>query len=397
MNTHIIFIVKSIYPYTFGGFEKFVYHLCRELVDNKINITIILPSFRNKRDLNLQIRNIKYIFLNINLNKFINRRIGRVYELLLGFKASRYIKRHKMQYNFIHAFELAAFFPLLFFNKRTVIVHIFSEGYLFRSVIPIKMKTYFNDFFLKHPIVSIFKMWPIKYIIENSINIINEGSFQTKEIKKLYNCKTKQFFEMGVGVDFTRLSNRNFNIVYSRDNLKLNESDFLVIASHRFVKVKGLDYLIEAVIQLVPQYPQLKLLLVGNGPLENVFKSIVIKNCMENNIFIFSELSEDELYSLYNISDLFISPTFNDDYIIGILEAMCFKLPVISTGQRWLVKDNRNGIIVEKANTSALKESIEFLMNNIELCRTYGRESFEIVKKYDWKYLTKEYIRTYKI
>ena len=69
-------------------------------------------------------------------------------------------------------------------------------------------------------------------------------------------------------------------------------------------------------------------------------------------------------------SDIFVHPTLNDCFPLVLLEAMQNSLPIITTDEGGIpdiVLDKKTGYIVPKANSQALAEKIEILINNAEL------------------------------
>ena len=68
-------------------------------------------------------------------------------------------------------------------------------------------------------------------------------------------------------------------------------------------------------------------------------------------------------------------PTHNECFPLVNLEAMEYKLPVISTNEGGIpsiIEEGKTGYIIEKKNVSALADKIELLLNNPSLCQKMG-------------------------
>ena len=82
---------------------------------------------------------------------------------------------------------------------------------------------------------------------------------------------------------------------------------------------------------------------------------------------------------------MYILPSFNEGLPIGILEAMAYGHPIISTpvgGIPEVLKDGVNGIMVEPGNVEQIGNAIFTLVEHKGLIREYGNHSLEIVQPY---------------
>lgn len=84
-------------------------------------------------------------------------------------------------------------------------------------------------------------------------------------------------------------------------------------------------------------------------------------------------------------TDIFILPTFNECFPLVILEAMEYKLPVISTNEGGIpdvIKDGENGLISIKKDPQSLADCIEKLLINKDLRYRMGEAGYQKFKKY---------------
>jgi glycosyltransferase involved in cell wall biosynthesis len=139
---------------------------------------------------------------------------------------------------------------------------------------------------------------------------------------------------------------------------------------------KGLTYLLDAFAALQAKHvAETSLLLVGDGPEENVLRDRCKQNGLSN--VVFSGFQDaDTLTRLYGLADVFVFPTLGDPFGLVVLEAMACGLPIISTtaageiGGR--VQESVNGFIVPPANTQELFDRMKILACNGELRRSMG-------------------------
>lgn len=83
-------------------------------------------------------------------------------------------------------------------------------------------------------------------------------------------------------------------------------------------------------------------------------------------------------------SDIFIHPTYNDCFPLVLLEAMQYRLPIVTTNEGGIpdvVQDGVNGIICERQNVESLAAAIERLLLNPALRRQMGNAGYEIFRQ----------------
>ena len=68
----------------------------------------------------------------------------------------------------------------------------------------------------------------------------------------------------------------------------------------------------------------------------------------------------------------------------SLIEAAAIAKPIITTdmpGCRSIVKHNYNGLLVRPKNIASLVKNIKFLLDNPDICRTFGRNGRNYVKE----------------
>ena len=88
----------------------------------------------------------------------------------------------------------------------------------------------------------------------------------------------------------------------------------------------------------------------------------------------------EEKNTFFQQADIFILPTMNECFPLVILEAMEYKLPVISTNEGGIpdiVKDGEKGLSSEKQNRVSLADSIAKLLDDEEVRLKMGNAGYE--------------------
>ncbi|MCA0893641.1 glycosyltransferase [Microbulbifer agarilyticus] len=139
----------------------------------------------------------------------------------------------------------------------------------------------------------------------------------------------------------------------------------------RLVEKKGVDILINAMAKLSQHQSNIKLEIMGDGPLEQSLKALVQNHGMTENVSFGGALAHDNVSSWYEKIDYFVFPGKVDsngdmDGIpVVLMEAMMRGVPVIATsvsGIPELVVDGITGTLSEP-DAGALAVSIQNIVN----------------------------------
>lgn len=125
-----------------------------------------------------------------------------------------------------------------------------------------------------------------------------------------------------------------------------------------------------------------KLHIGGNGETEKLCE--YIKEYDMSNLVIYEGwVNEKEKEQLLSNSDVFILPSYIEGVPISILEAMSYKLPIISTtvgGIPEIVQHLKNGFLFSPGQHEKLFSYIKEIIENKETAKEMGAKSFELVK-----------------
>ena len=138
------------------------------------------------------------------------------------------------------------------------------------------------------------------------------------------------------------------------EKYKLSNKYVLLGVANRWSSRKGLKDFIELSKMFDSKYQIILVGLTGNQ----------IKQLPPNIIGIERTESVKELAGLYGVSDVFINPTYEDNFPTTNIEALACGTPVITykTGGSPEAIDNETGIVVEKGDIPTLKLAIERIL-----------------------------------
>jgi len=176
-----------------------------------------------------------------------------------------------------------------------------------------------------------------------------------------------------------------------------NNEIFTILCVARLIERKGIDYLINAIPLVLEKQRDVRLILVGEGNLENELKKLCKDLDLEEYVLFKGRVEHDDLPDLYSSSDVFVLPSKNEGMSNTVLEAMASGLPIITTdtgGTQELIKDN--GIVVHVEDSKTIASAILHLADDYSLCKTMGTISRKIADGLSWKKVAENYLEIYK-
>ncbi len=157
----------------------------------------------------------------------------------------------------------------------------------------------------------------------------------------------------------------------------------------RLTRRKGIFHLIEAVATLSRRYSNLRLIIVGDGPLKKKVLRTIGKTGLKN-IKLEGFVSDKELPAYYATADIYCSPAIHgESFGIVLLEAMANGLPVVAfanNGYKNVLKDKPFcDFLAKPEDTDGLIHLLEKLICNRPLREELGKSGLSEVQRYSWE------------
>jgi len=139
----------------------------------------------------------------------------------------------------------------------------------------------------------------------------------------------------------------------------------LIATASADAPLKGLRYLLQAVAQLLPKYPELQLLVIGKprpgGPTDLLLDELNIRS----HVLFASGITTERLVEYYAESTIAVVPSLYEGFGLPAGEAMACGLPVVSTTGGALPEVIGDaGVLVPTGDAQALAQAIAALLDN---------------------------------
>ncbi len=170
----------------------------------------------------------------------------------------------------------------------------------------------------------------------------------------------------------------------------------VIVCVGRLVHRKGQDKLIEAMPQVLKEFPDAVLLLVGEGPIRSMLDKLIRHHGLEHHVIFTGRIKFEDLAKYIQLGEVFAMPS-RDRFFglevegLGIvyLEASACGVPVIvgkSGGAPDAVIQNQTGLIVDGTKPQEISDAICRLLADKDLARQMGRQGREwVVENWRWQ------------
>jgi glycosyltransferase involved in cell wall biosynthesis len=153
------------------------------------------------------------------------------------------------------------------------------------------------------------------------------------------------------------------------------EGPISVLCVGRLVPIKGQLVLLEAVAELVRGAHDVRVVLVGAGPMHDALAAAARRLGIEERVELTGPLGHPEVLERIRAADIFCLPSFAEGVPVVLMEAMALGVPVVTTrvmGIPELVEDGASGLLVAPGSRDDLVVSLRRLIEDRALGHALG-------------------------
>ena len=183
-----------------------------------------------------------------------------------------------------------------------------------------------------------------------------------------------------------------------RTELGAAEDTFLIGCVGTFRSMKRQDLLLDAFARLLPNRPELRLVLVGDGEMRPRIEQKIESLGLEDRVMLFGFATD--LPPLYDAFDLFVQASNNEALPNVLLEASASRLPIVATdagGTKELIRDGETGLLVPTDDAEKLTAAMHRAISDPDLRRRLGGAAYaQVVRDYGMERFAREYADLYR-
>jgi glycosyltransferase involved in cell wall biosynthesis len=222
-----------------------------------------------------------------------------------------------------------------------------------------------------------FPCWGDKTIAisrEVKRHLIFEFKVDEKSIKLVHN-----------GIDLKKFRNYSSEEIDDiKKEIGIRRDCFVVGVAARFSIVKGLEYLIKAIPEIIRKEQKALFLLIGYGKEESKLKQLAKDLKVEDKVFFFNPTKETFEYLC--VMNIFVMPSIQEGLGISILEAQAQRVPVVASdvgGIPDIIQDKVTGILTRPKDELSISKAILELMHDKSLSDSIKNRAYEkIIKEF---------------
>jgi glycosyltransferase involved in cell wall biosynthesis len=231
---------------------------------------------------------------------------------------------------------------------------------------------------LAKPLVS----WLDKKSIKEADFILVNGMFTGKKIKRIYqreviNCPAGSFIPPKV-----------FSKNRWQGSLKIGKKKIkkpYILLTNRHFAQKRFEYALFCLPQVLEKVPGVSLAITGKETSYTKYLKILTRRLgIEEKVLFLGLVSEKDLVKLYQEAAIYVYTSPEEDFGLGVVEAMATGTPVVafrSGGPIITVKNGETGFLAKPFEIEDFSQKIIKVLKNKQLAKSMGREGQKKVKE----------------
>ena len=335
-----------------GGAERVVCNLANYLAVHKHEITVLTVSDKCAYQINSDVRHI------VLYGESDSKLPHNVINLLRICKMNKYLRKEKMD---LYVTFLPKLTRILLQQKRFVKCPIIlaerCDPSTFYSISD-KKAEYFDRYY----------------------NLADGYVFQTEDARCFYISKN---IDVSRSIVIPNAINPSFvREPYTGEKIKR------IVGAGRLTEQKNFRLLIDAFAEICDRYPDYKLVIYGEGPLENDLiqhtKELKIDDRIEFPGYV------DNLGDELEKSTMFVLSSNFEGMPNALMEAMALGLPCVSTdcpagGSRFLINDGVNGLLIPVNDKAILADAMDRILSSEAVSQELSNEARKICEQLSYE------------
>ncbi|MBI5401174.1 MAG: glycosyltransferase family 4 protein [Candidatus Yonathbacteria bacterium] len=216
------------------------------------------------------------------------------------------------------------------------------------------------------------------FVLRRAAVVTTPSAYLLQEIIKTYGIKR----ERGVV---------NYNAADKTEELPfpVTRIPHQIATTARLVKWKGIEGIIRAVALLKEKFPDIKLVVAGDGPEMDDLKKTAHDLGVADHIDFLGNISRAETWRLRKQSEVYILNSTYEGLPHTVLTSFAAKIPTVATdipGTNEALYHEKTGLLVKPGDDAQLARAIERLLDDPELGITLAQNGTKLLKeKFSWE------------
>jgi glycosyltransferase involved in cell wall biosynthesis len=233
----------------------------------------------------------------------------------------------------------------------------------------------------------------IRYNLESSVRVICVSNSAKAHLVGVWGVSEEKIAVFPNAVDVERFQPQPEFTSDIRRRFGIDDNPFIVFVGSFFPyqDVKGL---LEAFAALLVDYPQVQLLLVGEGEQYTEMVKYASSLGLDSSVKFTGFLAHTEIPSILSAADIAVAPytRIEDNNFLGssmkLVEYLASGTAVIASDNGQIndvIRDGVNGLLVPAGNVNALVKALVKLINDPQYRQELGKQArLDVLREYSW-------------
>ena len=173
-----------------------------------------------------------------------------------------------------------------------------------------------------------------------------------------------------------------------KNELKIGDKKIILYIG-RLIRMKGVDYLIEAFARYKKENTDIALVIVGKGDYQHELEQLSKDLNIDDSVFFVGYIEYEHLPAYYLLCNICVVPSIiylkGDAWVFVVNEAMYFGKPIIATeavGAAYdMIQNGKNGYMIPEKDSNSIYISMKKILSNDKLEVKMGAESKKIYEE----------------
>jgi glycosyltransferase involved in cell wall biosynthesis len=161
-----------------------------------------------------------------------------------------------------------------------------------------------------------------------------------------------------------------------------------VLLTNRHYPQKRFDLAIRAIAEVRKRHPRTQLVIPGPATSHTATLQALVKELgLEDAVLFLGAITESELLMLYEGAAVYVYPAPEEDFGMGVIEAMAKGVPVVAWNQAGptVTVAPGTGHLAEPLEVADYAAGISALFDDPEANQRTGERAFEWARRFDWE------------
>jgi glycosyltransferase involved in cell wall biosynthesis len=168
----------------------------------------------------------------------------------------------------------------------------------------------------------------------------------------------------------------------------------------RLVFYKNIEIILKAYKTVIEKFPDVKLIIAGDGPHKESLQELVKKLDIENNVTFAGYVTPDKKKKLLAESNALLFPSVIEGFGLVMLESFQQKRPVIVSDippMSDIIENYKTGLVINPYDEKVWADAIIWIIKNPQKSKIMGKNGNEILKaKYSQELFYEKLVKLYK-